>query len=341
MSSFFNHFILFLVCSISLSSYGDVELKNCSNFNFSNQFGPQRDQYDRGFCFANAMSDIIGQSLDFDKDKQVSSYDVAIQTYLGRTGLFQEIKDKFGDKFNITKYEYLDQTRGDWSRKYQESSKKIPYSLLKKNYGGKMAEGIYSYNFAGGICLEKKLPIDLGLVQNRSTSVRDIETVLERNEAYIKKETQSVCINKTQEASIAKVQNALLKDLVDQACSPRTPLKAPLIPKHINYKMQSEDPINEIRTAFENHRTAAVTVDMNIISPNSYLPNSLHALVVTEQKWNSKTQKCELRMRNSWGTKCEGIIENGSCEKDGSFWITSDIFKKAITESVWILKLTE
>lgn len=77
-------------------------------------------------AFVLQTLDIIGQALNLTKDEQISSYDVAIQTYLGRTGFFQEIKDKFGSKFNITKYEYLDQTRGAWSRKYQEASKEFP-----------------------------------------------------------------------------------------------------------------------------------------------------------------------------------------------------------------------
>lgn len=103
--------------------------------------------------------------------------------------------------------------------------------------------------------------------------------------------------------------------------------------------MQTEDPMNEIRTAFENQRTIAITVDVSVISPKSYPANALHARVVTEHKWNLQTQQCELRIRNSWGTKSEGIIENRKCEKDGSFWITSDILKKSITESVWIRNL--
>jgi hypothetical protein len=64
------------------------------------------------------------------------------------------------------------------------------------------------------------------------------------------------------------------------------------------------------------------TIDPNPLAELSYLctDQSSHAVVVTGRAWNEKTQKCEYKIRNSWGTGCGEYAPEIDCA-NGRVWL--------------------
>jgi len=48
-----------------------------------------------------------------------------------------------------------------------------------------------------------------------------------------------------------------------------------------------------------------------------------HVSLIIGRKWNAKTNKCQLLVRNSWGTSCNSYADDWDCEK-GNIWVDEE-----------------
>ncbi|MCB0411927.1 MAG: hypothetical protein KDD22_05335 [Bdellovibrionales bacterium] len=334
--------LLFVVWALPSPALTSEEILNpiadrlrCTSQDFSNQLGPVRDQQSRGTCWAYAVSDLITQALGIRPPEQISSYDVAIQAYLGETGKIRDLAAKFGPQTILSKNVAFDSTRGKWAREIQERSRLKAYGdLIGQNGEMGMAEAIYSYNFVNGVCFERQLrSTPDGSQLQGGNAVPDIEAALKRNQKLL----ESCSCNRATDnflKDLAIIQNELLKKLTEDHCNPRTAQKSPLIPKQVRFDLQGGDPIREIDDAFAKNRSIALSVDAQKLFYSG--ASGEHAIVVVGRTWSETNSSCEYKIRNSWGTRCKGEVLGAKCLDDGTFIVNADKIRSMTIESVWI-----
>lgn len=65
--------------------------------------------------------------------------------------------------------------------------------------------------------------------------------------------------------------------------------------------------------------------------------NSWHASMVVGRRWNNLKNRCELKIKNSWGASCENALPSVECKK-GYWWVDQRDIVSRPHEIIWIDK---
>ncbi|MGZ3772363.1 MAG: hypothetical protein ACXVCY_01435 [Pseudobdellovibrionaceae bacterium] len=361
-------FLFYLIFFISIPA---VALKgknanDCSDEDFSDKMGPVRQQGNFGWCYAFTAADLIAYKLKLTPSNTVSAFDVGIGYY------FQEniVKPKLDEKDFSSEQDYLD-AKKDWQNYLQElkdrkeKQKAIPLSMRE---GGTIDGAIRSYNFKGGLCSEKQLPsqksevfidADFYLQTNLLTAQYgppiqsfNMDCELQSNDLLVNSNMVNGLLNAAPMENLTEkmIDAAAVSTvkLLDQKCSPRTSM--PLLMA----KSRGTDTVESRKTALKRineNITHRIPTGISYSScfltdnPKSYPkffnhePSCPHASSIVGRRMNSKTHKCEYKIRNSWGLSCEPyskkIKENKKCE-NGHVWISEDELWLSLRGITWL-----
>ena len=66
-------------------------------------------------------------------------------------------------------------------------------------------------------------------------------------------------------------------------------------------------------------------------NPELYAPSTLHSSLITAQRWNKEKNRCEFKVRKSWGKNCHYYKKSIDCIKEeGSFWLSDEDLGSAL-----------
>ena len=100
---------------------------------------------------------------------------------------------------------------------------------------------------------------------------------------------------------------------------------------------QGEALITLLHKALNLSQPAEVGIDGNAIESWHIVrgpEKADHAVLVVGRRWNNDKSKCEFKIRNSWGEKCEGYKKSIECDH-GYLWMTSKMIRKAADDVIF------
>ncbi len=101
-----------------------------------------------------------------------------------------------------------------------------------------------------------------------------------------------------------------------------------------------------IDSLLDDHRVAGISYDACFLTKRQTDADydeevekgcGAHASVIVGRKWNTKTNSCEYKVRNSWGTSCGGYVPEikARCRK-GNFYLTEEELADHLTGVSWL-----
>lgn len=325
------------------------EPDTCSPVDFSEKMGPVRNQGSKGWCYAFTAADLIGYKLGLTPSRMVSAFDVGVGYYIGeRTSSNTERSN-----------DYIESQKDREEEKFGEP--------LADRHGGFADEAIEAYNLRGGVCLESQLP------SQKSQVFLDANTYLDS--VMAQKETElgrrplasrggpygagKICTDESDFGlskhflqRLSEINQPLQEEAAKKTaeyfskqCGERLPM-APLKPQMMHFiglkrrtkalEVLDNNLLNSVPTGIS-YSSCFLTEE----EPPSFLlrkgKSCPHASSVVGRKKDPVTGKCEYKIRNSWGTSCEGYVKRlkPKCE-GGHIWVTRDELSLYLKSIEWL-----
>lgn len=325
------HFVLGILAFILIgfaakanpqSNDGKRLQKDCTELDLSRPLGPNRSQGDIGWCYANTTADLLTYHYQDElKGQRVSAGYVALAY---NNLFFQDSSFEGGFIFLAIKAAIKE---GICPVSTEESLlKQGPQVSLKKKLSGLRFLKKH-FDQTGGESLHEDLQKYYLTTRSVLTQIprSDLVELLENSKPaqFPKKFADYVCHDKKIHFS---KQAGVRFDLKYFHLLNTTPLLKKL---HTQLDQNNIVGIDYFSDFFESDD-----------APNTN--SGRHVSVVTGRRWNEQERRCELKLRNSWGSSCHGytaqsLQKPGVCVQ-GNIWISEDVLLKRIYGLSYILK---
>lgn len=316
---------LFAALVISLSAMADIPEKQCANIDYSNRFGPVRDQDGHGYCYAFTAAALVEEHLCKKNPK-----------HCGKS------------------ISPLDISRCQWTLLNEREGGYVNNGLACAiNQGGVCFEELAPYNaltnFActlwdvitgdGVKCKNKKIA---GLFTKWKNSCTSDSAA--KNQKAISELEQNLIKSLKEQVPEQLLMGKDIRSLFNNSSSESDFLKNVLISgfcesnrKQVNASIKSKTAPNSaseydqqqmtdfVADGLKNNSSVGIVMDAGLTGMYRYSRNSIHGLVVTGMRYNTWTNSCEFQLRNSYG---EGGHFNG--------WIPVNILQKAILSARYL-----
>lgn len=312
---------IFLTMTLSAAAFGADE-RHCTSVDMREALGPNRDQGNMGWCYANTTADLLSYRFrDELRGERVSSGYIALafnHTY------FQQPNSEGG---NVWLAAYMAQREGvcleDVEEKILSSG---PRFKLKQKLSGLLYLKQH-FDETDGQSLDGDLAkyygkYDSALLTMPRGDLRRLFKFSSRHNVA-KKFADYMC--RGQKVFPDKVTNTYVDSRWLYLGSTR-PL---LLQIHHQLDLANIIGINYYADFFD-YDNAPKT------------PEGRHASSIVGRRWNKEKKTCELLIRNSWGDRCTGykaasLKEPGVCDK-GNIWVSEKVLGKYLTSIVWLKK---
>lgn len=317
------------VLFIPLAATAEVSEKQCVNIDYSNRFGPVRDQDGHGYCYAFTAAALVEEHL-CKKDKENCGKSVSpLDTSRCQWSLLNEPEGGYVNK-------NLDCALNQGGVCFEEFA---PYNALTDNLGCTLWD---IFTGDGVKCKNKKIA-NLFTQWKSSCSPSSIgknpEAIFKLEQALIKSLKEKV----PEELLMGKNINSLFNNstsetdflkniLISSACEQNRKQASALIitktaPKRSNEIDQSQM-AEFIIEGLNKNSSVGIVMDAGLTGMYRYAKGSAHGLVVTGMRYNSWTNQCEFQLRNSYG---DGAHFHG--------WVPISIMQKAILSARYLSEI--
>lgn len=292
---------------------------SCQSVPLKGKLPPTRNQSNIGWCYAYTASDLFSFKLQ----KEISAVDMAINYY-------------------------------SWRRRHEMEPLNGGVRETDLPEGGDTFSTILAAQDSG-LCLEEKLP---STGQGEFESVKDNFNLIKDLKDRLDALTEPSCVqqselmqeyepqlrhffpglNLTNVADILKVatKNDLFEKLANQACGERLSPdpKIGLLSEKNKAKMQKA-----IQDRLRKGEIVGIDYCSEILKdPTAACPEVNHASSVIGQRWNPRSNACEFRVRNAYGTGCGAGKYSDQYECDsasGDAWIPASVVTRGTTTVIW------
>lgn len=311
--------LFFFILGTAIASLAVDKTEDCPTENLTSSFGAARGHGGAEWCWANAVSDLIGYYQGVKPPDRISAVDVGIS-------YFNSNQDSLAKGIGIPT-QYLPQEYKDFLLKIQEKMKDKYIDEIQ----GSPVLATYAYQGRPGYCLEKNISLDYSDQKSYITEyINSLNVQINRGHVFN-------CITETDPTK--KLQNFRLemnKQLLSQMdrdletqCKPRTPMK-PMNSFRVDLNTDSlkRKATDIIKTKLKARVPVGIAFDSDLLFKNDYGNRANHIVIVTESQLVNG--QCQYRVRDAQGTDCS-IYRNSiqaRCE-NGNIWLTSDEINKS------------
>lgn len=331
------------------ASSAPLTKKDCDGPDYSERFGPVRDQGDFGNCYAAVAADLIGFAQGLRPPERVSAIDVGAVSLSTSP---QQIRSQMQQQENWSEAMRIRRLGEDHEIML---SRKKNLELPERMEGGLVGTTVESYNFSGGVCTEDRLRSQGPIVrQYKDSFARSQVWGLATGEDLLKADgsillpgfQRSPVLARATDRAIYQARNCpvpknpaeafrqdlnahmvqSLRERADKACAPRKPLKTMSADDFVTERGENSFAPAFISESLRNGYPVGVGYDSDLFHSGRKSPQKEagHASLIVAQRWNPKTKTCEFKLRNSWGPSCKGYhpdFSGARCDA-GSFWLT-------------------
>lgn len=294
-------------------------------------FSTPRNQDSIGWCYGFSAADLISAELG----ESVSAFHSSA------------IYNKHIDN------NFLEKTNTKLQQFFSNSSE------LKQVYEGGFVGAAIAYAVKeGSICTEKAMPYDADYSGQVMKLVKDLEflkTLVENSklsENDICEEVKSkipVSLSILPNTKYLDVYHALLKGelnqelekMISKSCAgnklavPKFKVKhlyPPMIDHNTDWESERTKYFKKIGDLLAIGKPIAIDYELSHVSSQK----GAHVSVVVAKRWNRNKNKCEYKIRNSWGQSCY-LNKNVECvREEGSFWVDEGIFYEMVSDITYI-----
>lgn len=314
--------------------------KECTTIDFTHRFGPLRHQGNTAYCFAFAAADLLGAESGIQPPDQISALDI-VSSYISSS---KEELDSLRQNINFENVPLNN------SRTLDADAIKTGAPLVSRAGGYDdiaMAKALKE----GKACLETELPSQsLKYPEIKARAALDPiqyfleDQVLQRSgHKHISDLRQNIeerqnpanCTNLV--STIAIIQTELLPAINDWAAahlrqsiveSCRQPVHLKNVQIHRAYFIEADDKRRSLKTMnriLESGHPFILGHHSTLLEGGHPKRSEIlnHSSVVTGRRWNSKTNRCEVQIRNSYGKQCFNVSSEIECHK-GYTWVSQE-----------------
>lgn len=359
-----------LVLAVNLSAYADISESECSTKDFSERFGPVKDQGHSNFCYSFAASDLLAEGMGVSPAQQISALQVASQyvsmsqeevaaandaiafetpqMVLGYGGMGGGVGGSGGGAPPVSKNPFINvhDPRGKpfLKREGGETDLILAHMLLQPK-----------------VCLESEAPSQLPGIsysdprQQGYFSVElgtraggpDIQAFMNHRsnpdavgECTHYDPALDAITGTTEDVKYAIQEYAAnrVRREITPLCS--VPMNQKLkvhtrsflwgTPDTERVKQYAMEVLNKDRPFALHYNACALTT----CTEGQY---NYHSSTVVGRSWNRERGQCQLKIRNSWGTSCENKRPNVDCD-NGIWTVDLNEVTQGNTEIIWIDK---
>ena len=297
-------------------------IEECPKGNFTKDFGDIRGSGGAEWCWANTAADLIGYAQGVKPPSRISALDVAISNLtISPLGIEKTI--------NSLNTVGMNSSRIPWYQGQIASSQDLLKTFPLHKVIGLPSTALLSYQSRKGYCLEHQLKIDSS--SSNSYIAQYIQSVSVKVRPRFLEDCKNTSLNPIKDLQsfnfeLNKRILAQIEDEIDEQCRPRTSMK-PMLPSTVDL---SADPMKRTATDFiklglNNGLPIAIGFDSNLLLGGSYSKTANHVGIITEARFNSKTNRCEYRLRDSNGSDCNIYRKEirNACD-NGYIWLSPD-----------------
>jgi hypothetical protein len=326
--------IFMLIFSSQVFSQTKEEIQ-CSYVDLRNpSLGIVRNQGSIGWCYSFTAADLVSFKLGI----KVSAADLAFQYTTEHVKSMNRI------------YERLRLMSGSVpDSKIDEAI--IPYSTVFQGLreGGESLEAIY-YSSKSGFCLEEDLPsenIDLDQAIQTIKHIEDDKNFVDMaagktnyppcyQEGFnvIQQMFKNIHLDDYLEVLQKTLIENVPKMLADRTCKNRIQVEN-LNPQRLyGYdNKKKEELFSKLDSLLDKKTIVGITYDADILTGESTSDKSNHVSIIVGRRFNSSNNSCEYLIRNSWGSKCEGYVDD--CQ-NGNIWMPKKKLDKSLNSITYI-----
>jgi hypothetical protein len=295
---------------------GDVTEAQCTPKDFSERFGPIRDQGNSAFCYAFASADIVGEALELQSKIQLSGMYLGTQFMSMTSSEIAIAKNRFASENNGNTIDWDPEDRGYLDDKEDGGSVDLMLShamSLKK------------------MCTESDFPSKgrqfLGLFKDPNFIKKKISKTVSDTykdpDMACQENATSDAISKLREAQSDILQNSLkkIREVAQEKCSLQVDFTG-LKVRSENFPHSDEMPAGPSRYLMDilsKNRPFVISYDPNILFDQEHQAfggGGRHASVVTGRYWDKTSHTCMIQVRNSSSKTCTHPDKSVKC-KDG------------------------
>lgn len=326
-----------------------IKKADCAPIDASTHMGPVRDQGSTNWCFAFVSADLMTEHLKLDPKKRVSAFDMALNFYKqDPKDVMKAFDEVWSKKFASEPPEIQEAARNFFKTMGEFTLGNRPTNVLQLE-GGWASLTMLLYNKAG-VCSEDKLPSEMSptFAEQRDYILKSLEraqeNIFNKDTSFLKR-----CFPLSAPpdgpqllTSFAKILDTENKKTIlhnlQNICKSRTPIN-PVLP--VSSFESPEINMARVNANLSKKIPTGITYDVGKlfekdarVSPSQ----TSHESSIVARRWNAKTEQCEFKLRNSWGTSwCpSNVFPADRCDK-GNVWLTSGELAPFIVTTTSIL----
>ncbi|MDD4975959.1 MAG: hypothetical protein PHY93_16500 [Bacteriovorax sp.] len=319
-----------VICQLA---YGQLTQEECTkqdvrdkNPQLKDFFSTPRDQDSIGWCYAFAAADLLSVAAGTPVSSMHASaiYNKSISNNFFWSTIYG-INDLFKDR------------------------------KLKDIYeGGYVDKALNETLDAGNICTEKELPFDSDYNQETYRTIKALEELKQdvQNEISFtdfctkmsnilpRSPFTNVDLMNLYQAMLGNELNQALEEMMANSCQgikvkiPDFKTQSIDKPFFSFFNQSKNDYFKKIGEVLADGRPLAISYDVGKVLRRSDSGGG-HASVIMARQW--RNNKCEYKIRNSWGSICGYYREDIECNRnEGSFWVDEDTFYEMVIDIDYI-----
>ncbi|MGE5086854.1 MAG: hypothetical protein ACM3MG_11175 [Bacillota bacterium] len=312
---------IFLTMTLSGVAFGADEGR-CTPVDMREALGPNRDQGNMGWCYANTTADLLSYRFRNElKGQPVSSGYIALafnHTY------FQEPNSEGG---NVWLASYMAQREGVC---LQDVEEKIMHTGPRFK-------------------LKQKLSALLYLKQNFDrTYGQSLDSDLKKYYGSYDSTLLAMPRGDLRHLFVSSTEQNIAKNFADYMCRGQRFYPHNVTSTYVDsrwfYLGSTQPLLLQIHHQLDQANIIGINYYADFFDKDNApkTPDGRHASSIVGRRWNKDKKTCELLIRNSWGTRCTGykaasLKEPGVCDK-GNIWVSEKVLGQYLTSIVWLKK---
>ena len=321
MKFLFLFFATFFVSHSLLLAQTTIETERCQPVDLRDRLPPVRDQGSLGWCYAHVAADLAS----FHTGENISPFGIVLDYDKFEGSIWKTLLHAVRRGYNMLRYK-------TWNLQFHQRE------------GGSVEEAL---NGAAekGLCLENELPTKGHYADLRTLLIIADSTNGRPNAKFtlawghgdlivkVPCNTPSIFSSLFPTLDIDTISDILNKagdhsfyqELFQHACPNRIRFDKRLTKIIFPSQKRFTDKAHDLLDAEE---IMATTYNPSILYPPA--PSKItesHTSSIVGRRWNEKSKRCELLLRNTYGTSCSQYNQDYDCE-EGHLWIDMDILAK-------------
>lgn len=332
-------------------AFASNEEASCTNVDLRPLMGPMRDQGDKGWCYANAASDLLSFKHRKELEGQQVSAAYTALTYLRNVSIGSNSEGDGGfvsgaviaaEEFGFCPRIMEEKVEGTGLSKLTLRERLETLQNFKKDFD------LWHQNHDQAakkrfVARYRQYKLTKSYVAQMPSATLISILISSDEDSFINEFAKKICKDQI-EYPVEKSQVVFSTKLMSPPFDVNLPKWLTGLPRattvHVgpiawNPFTVNVDYVSKVDEQLSKNNIVAIDYFADFLGTdylkNPYTPrDGMHASVLVGRRWNKETRGCEYLIRNSWGARCSAydanIVKNKYCEA-GNIWVPEHVLR--------------